>query len=410
MKECILSKRRLADAFEKAPSIADAVKKLAGKAARGLKIPRTFSVKGLDYDAQRELERLFGTVGQRDSNGRFTVSLLPIFRDQSEWREAMDYFGLSDGKGAGAEESDPFERLRLLHPTAGPFVDMLAANEEIVRFATRPGNARTWIRLHEGFVDHLLSRRITTLSQLGSDVFGDSKSLRSGPLRRQLVLMAAALSNADSDDERKVLEGALIVDNPYTSFVTFCAPVAFTLYDGTRFTYPEQYFERGMAVQIPLETALEIEEIEWLGDAMELVTCENAAPFVHLVSECVPCVYTAGYPCIAVKHLLHLLSEIGVTCVHEGDADLDGFRIAAEVGAEIDVTHVVASEALAQAPDDFGIELSPEQSKRAWSFLASPQADGFAYADDIRRMLSRGRWIEQESFSSIPGLKGEFER
>ncbi|MBR2921568.1 MAG: hypothetical protein IKC27_09520, partial [Kiritimatiellae bacterium] len=90
----MLSRSEIKAAIEKAPAVAEAVKKLASKVARGARLPATYSVKNLDYNAQRELERLFGTIGHRTSDGRFYISILPIFLERSVWREALEYFGL----------------------------------------------------------------------------------------------------------------------------------------------------------------------------------------------------------------------------------------------------------------------------------------------------------------------------
>ena len=73
----MLSKSEIKTAIEKAPAVADAVKKLASKVARGVRLPEAYSVRNLDYDAQREVEHLFGTIGQRTPDGRFYI---PIFR------------------------------------------------------------------------------------------------------------------------------------------------------------------------------------------------------------------------------------------------------------------------------------------------------------------------------------------
>ena len=70
----MLSKSEIKTAIEKAPAVAAAVKKLASKIARGVRLPETYSVRNLDYDAQRELERLLGTIGQRTPDGRFYTS------------------------------------------------------------------------------------------------------------------------------------------------------------------------------------------------------------------------------------------------------------------------------------------------------------------------------------------------
>ena len=65
MNDKPLNKTALAAAIQKAPAVAGVLKKLAGKVARGVALPGSFTAKGLDYDAQRELEHLFGTIGQR---------------------------------------------------------------------------------------------------------------------------------------------------------------------------------------------------------------------------------------------------------------------------------------------------------------------------------------------------------
>ena len=89
-------------------------------------------------------------------------------------------------------------------------------------------------------------------------------------------------------------------------------------------------------------------------------------------------------------------------CVHEGDADLDGFNIAHEVSMCIDVTRVVASEVLTEAmkrDTPVGIPLTDEQRLRAESFLdCKPHC---FCAKEIRQLLEWGHWIEQESFASI---------
>lgn len=402
----MLSKSEIKAAIEKAPAVADAVKKLASKVARGVRLPERYSVKNLDYDAQRELEHLFGTIGQRTPDGRFYISILPIFRDQTVWREALEYFGLVK-KECDCDDEDIFARLKLLEPDLTPLIDSLAANEEVARFVARSENRKDWKRLFLSFVKRFSGLEcglITTLSQLGSDWFGDSKKLRSGALRRQLVIIVAMLSDMDADDERLVLEGALIVDNPYTSSVTFSLPVTLIMKDGAVFDYPSRHYARRMAVQLPLETVVNIERVEWDVKPQTITTSENAAPFANMVAKGAPCVYTAGFPSLAVKVFLNKLSKSGSECVHEGDADLDGFRIATEVGNCIRLKKVVASDVLKKASLDAGRELTSEQMKRISAFLFNSKYSDYEFVDEIQSILKRGRWIEQESFAGV--LKG----
>ena len=408
MSDKTLNKTAIAEAVEKAPAVAGVLKKLAGKVARGVALPGSFTAKGLDYDAQRELERLFGTLGRRQPNGSLYIQLHEFLRDPAEWCEAVEYFGLGKGKTDEGDAEDVFARLKLLEPDLSQFIDKLSANEEVMRFLATAENRKDWLHLFRSFVGRFDGPEcglVTTLSQLGSDWFGNSKKLRSGALRRQLVIIAAMLADSPLDDERRALEGVLIVDNPYTSSVTFSAPVHLVLKDGEVLDYPCRYYVNRMATQLPLETVLELAEVKWAGKTRSVTTSENAAPFANMVRKGDACVYTGGYPCLAVKIFLHKLGATGSECIHEGDADLDGFRIASEVGKCIPLKRVVASDVLACAMPDTGRELTADQTRRAWSFLSNPQWKNFRFSDDVRRILFRGRWIEQESFASIFAAK-----
>ena len=406
MSDKPLNKTALAAAIEKATAVADVLKKLAGKVARGVALPASFTAKGLDYDAQRELERLFGTLGRRNSDGSFYIQLHEFLRGPEMWREAMEYFGLANERRDGGDGKDVFARLKLLEPEFSPFIDKLAVNDEVQHFLAVPKNQRPWMDVFRGVVGRIRNkeRSLTTLSQLGADWLGDSKILRSGALRRQLVLMISVLGDDEpGKEERRILEEFMVIDNPYTSNVTVFAPIILTLDNGVMLDFPLKLFKQGMAASLPLETVDHIMSLSWKGPQLDLTTCENAAPFTSLISNRVPAIYTAGYPSLAVKMLLFLMSELGVECVHCGDADLDGFRIADEVGSYISLKGVAASEILKCADADVGIPLAPEQSRRAWAYLSKHPE--FRFAEDVRIMLSRGRWIEQESFASIFAAK-----
>ena len=402
-----MTKEAIIAAIARAPVIKPVLVRLAKRVAAGKPLPETFSATGLDYSAQRELESLFGTVGRRTTDGRVYISVVPLLREPGEWRGLLFVIGVAE-RGESNDDEDVFARLKLLAPDMTEFIDRLAAKEEIERFVAKRENRRDWKKLFKCLMDRFSSEErcvITTLSQLGSDWFNDSKKLRSGALRRQLVLMIATAKDLDPTDERQVLDGALIIDNPYTSSVTFSAPVIITLKDGSEFDFADRLFARGMAAQLPLETVLDINAVRWNDDKNAVVTSENAAPFAQMVADNVPCVYTAGYPGLAVKEFLHKLGEAGVVCVHEGDADLDGFRIAKEVSKAIEVVRVVASEALARARPEDGIEMDVDQQRRLWAFATSNS--DFKYADDVKSLSVKGYWIEQESFKSILGKEGK---
>ena len=397
-----LNRIKVSVAIGRAPAIGPVLKRLAAKVVKGLTLPDSFSARDLDYAARGELERLFGTRGQMTSDGRFVIAIPPFLKEPSEWGEVLDVFGLTRKKNV---EPDIFNRLKLLFPFAEDFIDNLQSKDEIRRFLNSPENIRDWLRLAQGVLRRIqnFSGEVTTLSQLGSDWFGDSKKLRSGSLRHQLVLILATLADYDPNDEQLVLNGMLIYDNPYTSAVTFSVPVVLHLKNGEVLDYPARYYEMGMAVQLPLETVLQIEYVEWIGKKLEVTTSENAAPFSMMVSGGKTCVYTAGYPNLAVKIFLHKIAECRVECIHEGDVDLDGFRIAAEVGKWIPVVKVVASEVVRNAPKEAGIKITPEQMKRIRSHIENPKWTDFEYNEELRMLIECGRWFEQESFGRKRG-------
>lgn len=403
-----MTKETVIAAIARAPAIKPVLVRLAKRAAAGKKLPETFSATGLDYAAQRELEGIVLLPGVRQPDGRVCFSLVKPMNDPALWRGILPVLGTDEKKSCDDDE-DVFARLKLLEPDFSAVLGTLANNDEVRRFVSKPANRKPWMALFRGAVGIArgdTGRSLTTLSQLGSDWLGDSKAIRAGALRRQLVLIVSAFGGeAEEFDERLILEHFMIIDNPYTSNVTVFAPIVLNLDGGLRLDYSRRLFENGLAATIPLETVGLIKSIEWKGQLCDLVTCENAAPFTGIVHNGQPSVYTAGYPSLAVKMLLYLLSKLGLKCIHLGDADLDGFRIAEEVGNYIKVESVVATEVLRRAKGGDGIPLKVEQSQRAWAYLS--KHPDFRYADDVRRMLSRGRWIEQESFGSILGTGGK---
>ena len=410
MSDKLQSKAAIVAAVGMAPELEGALKRLAGKVARGLSLPASVSFLGFGYAAQRELEGLLGVAGKRTPDGRVSFPLPDELREPTAWREAVAFFGLA--KEDTAEGEDILGRLKLLLPQTAWLLDRLAERDEVSRFVADRENGRDWMRLFR----HVMERRLLcnaygdiTLSQLGSDCFGDSKKLRTGALRRQLALILGVFGDMDSSDERAVFARFGIIDNPYTTSATLFAPIVFWCRDERApFDFPCRLFRQGLACQLPLETIGAITKIEWLEDLNPIVTTsENAAPFAGLVRRGIPCLYTEGYPNTCVTGLLSMFRNKGVRCVHEGDADLDGFRIAGEVAKSIPVERVVAADALSLAVErnlPVGIPLTDAQRARAEAFLAGNP--DFAYAEAIREMLDWGRWVEQESFESLFDRKG----
>jgi len=388
----------VAAALEKAPALRPLLTRFARAAAKGNRLPEMFSARGLDYEAQRQLDRLLGTVTVRNGDGLVYGSVLPPLREPSAWQSVLDLL-LSAKELAPKPESveDFFQKLLWRFPEHELMLMSLAAAPEVRHFLSKTQNRKLWLELLRNVLQYVTDgvAEPTTLSQLGSDWLNDSKVLRSGPLRRQLYLMLTAHSGRVVD-EREAFGTYGIFDNPYTSFVSVFAPFAFTTDDGRVFDFPHKLFKGGMVAMLPSETVQRIRKVEWFGKTKALVTSENAAPFARYVAAGRPCLYTEGYPNFAVQHLLTDFGEAGVSAEHAGDADLDGLVIARMIARMLAVTRVRAVEIAANPGDVPGIALTDEQRDRLADYVERfPEME---HVPALRKLLERGCWYEQEAF------------
>ena len=385
--------------LDAAPKLRPLLMRWARMAARGEKLPATFSAADLGYDDQQALERFLHVTTSRTRGGRVSGTVPEGMRDPAAWRPVSEALDLSENVAVESTE-DFLSRIQWMIPDAREAIAEIKDMPEVMRHLADAANRPTWRELFASAWDRAQRKtgRATTLSQLGSDWFNDSKILRSGTLRRQLVLILSAISGVSADDERSVLEDAGIGENPYTSSVVVSAPFTFRLKDGTRFDYPMKFFMKRLVCQLPLEIVREIDRdsIGWEGYDNLVTTCENAAPITRYVQDRCPVVYTEGYPNLAVQGLLKTFARRGLKSVHMGDADLDGLRIAATVDRCIPVERVGAAEVLTDPKGLEGIPLTPSQDARIDRFLALHP--DFKYADSVRLIRERGCWYEQEGF------------
>lgn len=373
--------------------------RMARRALQGKPLPAHVTVRDLDYAAQGELERLLGTPLTRKADGAVSGMLPPRWREPLAWQEVISAVGLAREDTAAESPETFLTRLAWREPDTRTFLDALQKMPEVMRFLRNPAHRVAWRRLLLGVFHHVRKRGVgeaKTLSQLGSDWLNDSKSLRTGPLRRQLALMLSVLADCDVD-ERTLFGTYGIIENPYTSFVTFFAPLVFTTDAGETFDFPMRLFVAGQACTLPSETVGRIRSVAWQGDDRSLITSENAAPFARYVTLRRPALYTEGYPNYAVQRLLRMLDTVGVTAEHAGDADLDGFRIAALVGRCLPVRRALAAEVVRNPGEITGIPLTEAQQMRTQRFLA--ESPHMPYVDEIAILLKQGRWYEQEAFS-----------
>lgn len=383
--------------LEAAPKLRSLLMRWARMAAKGEMLSATFSVSGLGYEDQQALERFLHVTTSRTRSGRVSGTVPEEMRDPAAWRTVLEALGL--GENVAAESTEDFlTRIQWQMPEAREVIAEIMDMPEVQRHLADAASRPTWRGLFESAWNRARRKtgRATTLSQLGSDWFNDSKILRSGSLRRQLVLILSAISGVSADDERSVFAEAGIEENPYTSSVVVSAPFTFRLKDGTRFDYPMKFFMKRLVCQLPLETVREIDSIWWEGYDNLVTTCENAAPITGYVEDRSPVVYTEGYPNLAVQRLLKIFAQAGLKSVHMGDGDLDGFRIAATVDRCIPVERVGAVEVVADPKGQPGIPLSDAQVARIDRFLE--RHPDFKYAESVRLIRERGCWYEQEGF------------
>lgn len=344
-----------------------------------------------------KLGQLLG-VASRQVGKKAVFAIPSERREPSLWAYLREMFEKPSPTSSSMDET--FRRARLFAP--GDVVDALQADEIVARFVRRDSDAaREFIRMLEWATKHIggdQTRDTTTLSQAGSDILGDSKSLRSGGRRAVFERIASAIAGLDPEDStRDALARLGIEENPFTSSVTVFAPFSFSLEAGGVCDYPERMFRAGLAVQLPRQTIMRIMSVHLAEEFGHLVTSENAAPFEQMVRAGIPCLYTEGYPNAAVFRLLKLMAVEGATADHAGDGDLDGFLIADRITAAIPVKHVFADEL-------FGSDLVSRRPvsagmRKRWEAYLSTHED-FAHTHALRFALEHG-WPEQESYANI---------
>ena len=346
-----------------------------------------------EWDAISETGRILGLAAfQKGKKAVFRIP--PERRDPSQWSDLRVLFAKKDPGDDPSDEA--LRRARLI--SDDDVVAVLKDADAVVRFLRREdGASRDFIRMLEWAVKCFgndAGASPTTLSQLGADILGDSKALRSGTRRIVFERVLCAVAGLDADESgREAFARFGIEENPFTSFVTVFAPFSFALESGKRFDYPAEMFRAGLAVQLPRQTVMRMCDVRLTDGCGHIVTSENAAPFEALVREGVPSLYTEGYPNAAVIRLLELFAARGATADHAGDGDLDGFLIAERISKAITVRRVIAAE----VADDESMcrrPVSPQSRKRWEAFLATH--GGFPYADAVRTAIEHG-WIEQES-------------
>jgi hypothetical protein len=390
--------------LEREPDLGPHLALLAQKFIRTGAVPKSFTFHpGPGQPAiRRALEFLFG--GGRWADGKLVVQLPERLRTAEALQGLADHLGVAPAaapEGSGeAALATALLRQKLLHPGCARLLDVLGRSDDLARLFRGQSRAEALLDGLLRAVERLRDNRAAiTLSQLGADALQDSKALRSGALRKLLVVLLVIEAEAEDDDPAQVLARFGVIDNPYTTLALLYGPVAYSDGDGRLWDWPTQLHGAGQAAALTWEQVQGMRAIHLLSSVTGVITSENAAPFHRLVEQRSPavCVYTGGYPNSAVMRVLRLLAEAGLRARHWGDTDLDGLRIAECVSRAIPVELDVEDGATCAGRL---IPLDDVQRIRAAAFLAAHP--DFVYRDALAATLRHG-WLEQEQ--SQPGMR-----
>ena len=384
--------------FDRCPAMKPWLLRAAKHALESETLPATLTLGPVPEDkaVRRALDEIFS--GCREEKGRLKARLDGAMRERNRWLPLAEYLGLVSAAPEAAEPPDALfaqtlRRLKVLHPEDSVFIDTLRRSEQIKRFfKTCSTAADDWVSLFDAFVSLRTTPAGITLSELGAKCFNDSKALRGGARRQQLEHLLRLQAGGPDDDSATLFNAYGIIENPYTTHVVVFAPFAYRTHEGEWLDWPHRLWLRGEAAILSWKTVRSLTAIRFEAPCHALVTSENAAPFHRLVEMRRAALYTEGYPNAAVKTLLRHFAQTRATCLHWGDTDLDGYRIAEQVARNIP-TRFYAPPASADHLREHLLPLTADQCHRMELFI-STHAD-FPYLADLKQTQALG-WLEQE--------------
>jgi hypothetical protein len=357
-----------------------------------------------DKAVRRALEEVF--PGCREENGRLKARLDDATRDCARWLPLAELLGVRPKPAQPADTPETrfartLQRLKLLYPDEHVLIEAMRESDALKRFfKASPAAPDELIALSDALVSLRASPVGVTLSELGAKFFNDSKALRGGLLRQQLEHLLRLQTGRMDEDTTALFNTCGVIENPYTTHAVVFAPFAYCAEDGAWLDWPYRLWQRGEAAILSWRTVRTITRLRHEEPCGTLVTSENAAPFHRLVETRRPALYTEGYPNAAVKTLLRLFAQSGVTGLHWGDTDLDGYRIAEQIAHDIPIRIYVTPETLDRLRGRL-LRLTGEQHRRLAAFIdAHPD---FPFLEGLRHTLAHG-WLEQEQ--TIDGLTG----
>ncbi len=383
--------------LDRCPAMRPWLRRAARHAVAGAALPATLTLGAVPQDkaVRQALDALFG--GCREENGRLKVRLDEPMRRPELWQPLVALLDLTpppkNAEPPDALFSQTLRRLKVLHPDDSAFIDTLRRSDQLRRyFKTAPAASDDLVALFDALVSLRTTPAGITLSELGAKCFNDSKALRNGTRRMQLEHLLRMQADGADDDATSLFSAYGIIENPYTTHVVVFAPFAYRTHEGEWLDWPHRLWLRGEAAILSWKTVRALTAVRFEEPCRTLVTSENAAPFHRLVETRRAALYTEGYPNAAVKTLLRHFAQTGLDCIHWGDTDLDGYRIAEQVARNIPM-RMYAPPAAEDHLRGHLLRLSPEQRQRTEQFLRTNPA--FPYFAELRQTLTHG-WLEQE--------------
>lgn len=383
------------------PGLEPYLRRIALKWAKGIPLPArmTLGPEPKEPAIRKALDRIFG--GRLFYNsGKLTAEIPQALRDDAILAPLADVLGIKR-KIEQSSTADPaviFQRLRLMHPELHAVHAWLRTSPEVERqLKDRPDQEQLLQQLLETADFLCTCESPITLSRLGATFFNNSKRLRSGTPRKLLGGIMNALAGAEDTPENRgiALQQFNVIDNPVTTQITLFGPVTL-LRNGESDSWIADRFYRGEPVTLNSCNLQAVDAVQLPAAYNTVITSENAAPFHELITEphAAIIVYTEGYPNAEVRRLLHLLARAGATCLHWGDTDPDGLRIAA-----------IISEIIPTTLYRCGVEDMKHHAKRlkhlddAKKARAAQMLTGlpdFPFREALEYSLNNG-WLEQES-------------
>jgi len=387
--------------LEQVPGLETYLRRIAMKWAKGLPLPArmTLGPEPKEPAVRNALDRIFG--GRLFYNsGKLTAEIPEALRNDTILEPLANVLGIKRkvDKSSAANLPVIFQRLRLMSPELHAVHAWLRTSPEIERLLKdRPEQEQFLQKVIETANLLRTCERPVTLSRLGSTFFNDSKVLRSGTPRKLLGgIMNALAGTVDTPENRDIaLQQFNVIDNPVTTQITLFGPVTL-LRNGEREAWVADRFAQGEPVTLNSCNLQGVDAVELPAAYSTVITSENAAPFHELVTEphTAIIVYTAGYPNAEVRRMLLLLAQAGARCLHWGDTDPDGLRIAAIISQIIPTTLYRCGVPDMKQNAKRLKHLDAAQKTRAAQMLA--ELPHFPFRAELEFSVTNG-WLEQES-------------